>query len=227
MKDSEKIKLPNRDSEVRNTGAGDQGEKKTAGGNKTRKKTAAPEPEKRDNETILTHDFYQRSVSVGIIREYPDVILPTYAHNGDACMDLRAYAVESYVNENGVSMPVKGKDFEYITLHKGCVVKFDTGIRLDIPKGWSVDMMVRSGLSCNHGVILMNGKAEIDCTYRGKLIVALGLLGGKPYTFAKNERIAQFKVVPNIFIELEEITTFEEDSKNQRGESGLGSSGKK
>lgn len=57
MKDSEKIKLPNADSEVRNTGAGDQGEKKTAGGNKTRKKTAAPGPEKRDNEIMLTMTF--------------------------------------------------------------------------------------------------------------------------------------------------------------------------
>lgn len=227
MKDSEKTKLSSEDSEVRNPGAVDKGEKKTAGGNKTRKEKSAPEPEKHDNDIALTHDFYQRSVRVGIFRESPDVILPTYAHNGDACMDLRAYAVESYVNENGVSMPVKGKDFEYITLHKGCVVKFDTGIRLDIPKGWSVDMMVRSGLSCNHGIILMNGKAEIDCPYRGKLIVALGLLGGKPYTFVKNERIAQFKAVPNIYMELEEIANFEEDSKNQRGESGLGSSGKK
>lgn len=227
MKDSEKIKLPNPDSEVRNTGAGEKGDKKPVTGNKTRMENAAPGPEKRSEDIALTHDFYQRSVRVGIIREYPDVILPAYAHNGGACMDLRAYAVESYVNENGISLPVKGKDFEYITLHRGCVVKFDTGIRLDIPKGWSVDMMVRSGLSCNHGIILMNGKAEIDCTYRGKLIVALGLIGGKPYTFVKNERIAQFKAVPNIYMELEEIANFEEDSKNQRGESGLGSSGKK
>lgn len=169
--------------------------------------------------------YYLGSVNVRVKKLFPDVILPGYAHTGDSCMDLRAYRVVSITNEFGMEREIK--DFEYITLYKGYSIKFGTGIALDLPDGWSADVMVRSGISCNNGIILMNGKAEIDTTYNGELFITLGKLNGKPFKINKNDRIAQFKVVPQFKMEIEEEEVFEEDSANERGADGLGSSGLK
>ena len=179
-----------------------------------RKKSEASDPVQEKQENIV-HDYYKSEVSVDVIKLYPDVIDPAYAHRGDACMDLRANNIYSVVDEMGneVNFP---KDFESITIKQGWIVKFGTGLRINLPKGYSSDIL-----------ILMNGKGEIDCPYTGELIIPIGKLNKKLTTINKNERIAQFKPMPQIFMNLNYVDKFAYDESNERGENGLGSSGLK
>ena len=190
-----------------------------------RKKSEASDPVQEKQENIV-HDYYKSEVSIDVIKLYPDVIDPAYAHRGDACMDLRANNIYSVVDEMGneVNFP---KDFESITIKQGWIVKFGTGLRINLPKGYSSDILIRSGLSSKEGLILMNGKGEIDCPYTGELIIPIGKLNKKLTTINKNERIAQFKPMPQIFMNLNYVDKFVYDESNERGENGLGSSGLK
>ena len=187
-----------------------------------KKKAEAPDT----SQDKIVHDYYKSEVSIDVIKLYPDVIDPAYAHRGDACMDLRANNIYSVVDEMGneVNFP---KDFESITIKQGWIVKFGTGLRINLPKGYSSDILIRSGLSSKEGLILMNGKGEIDCQYTGELIIPIGKLNKKLTTINKNERIAQFKPMPQIFMNLNYVDKFAYDESNERGENGLGSSGLK
>lgn len=188
-----------------------------------RKKAEASDPVQENQEKIV-HDYYKSEVSIDVIKLYPDVIDPVYAHKGDACMDLRANNIYSVVDEMGneVNFP---KDFKSITIKQGWIVMFGTGLRINLPKGYSSDILIRSGLSSKEGLILMNGKGEIDCPYTGELIISIGKLNKKLTTINKNERIAQFKPMPQIFMNLNYVDKFAYDESNERGENGLGSSG--
>lgn len=190
-----------------------------------RKKAEASDPVQEKQENIV-HDYYKSEVSIDVIKLYPDVQDPKYAHKGDACMDLRANNIYSVVDEMGneVDFP---KEFESITIKQGWIVKFGTGLRINLPKGYSSDILIRSGLSSKEGLILMNGKGEIDCPYTGELIIPIGKLNKKLTTINKNERIAQFKPMPQIFMNLNYVDKFAYDESNERGENGLGSSGLK
>lgn len=169
--------------------------------------------------------YYLDEISVKVVKMRDDAILPAYAHEGDACMDLRANNIISVMDANGNVRPVD--DFSSIMLMKGWVVKFGTGISLDLPDGWSADILIRSGISSNEGLVLMNGKGEVDTTYNGELIVAIGKINGKPTVIQKNERIAQFKPMRQTKMNLEVVEAFEHDEDNERGADGLGSSGLK
>lgn len=187
-----------------------------------RKKAEASDPVQEK----IVHDYYKSEVSMDVIKLYPDVQDPKYAHKGDACMDLRANNICSVVDEMGNEVDFQ-KEFESITIKQGWIVKFGTGLRINLPKGYSADILIRSGLSSKEGLVLMNGKAEIDCTYTGELVIPIGKLNKKLTTINKNERIAQFKPMPQIFMNLNYVDKFEYDENNERGENGLGSSGLK
>ena len=190
-----------------------------------RKKAEASDPVQEKQENIV-HDYYKSEVSIDVIKLYPDVQDPKYAHKGDACMDLRANNIYSVIDEMGnkVDFP---KDFESITIKQGWIVKFGTGLRISLPKGYSSDILIRSGFSSDEGLVLMNGKGEVDCPYNGELIISIGKLNKKLTTINKNERIAQFKPMPQIFMNLNYVDKFAYDESNERGENGLGSSGLK
>jgi len=128
---------------------------------------------------------------------------PQYATAGSAAQDIRA--AESVVLEPGRSHPIK------------------TNLRVEFPESHVMLVFVRSGLSTKHSVMLTNGVAVIDSDYRGEIVVPLINFGESPYVIQKDERIAQFMLVP---IPRIETTVVKDLSPSVRGERGLGSTGK-
>ncbi len=131
----------------------------------------------------------------------PNAVLPTKAHNDDACEDLSC-----------------SEDCE---VKQGELVKVPTGLVFEIPDGYMVEIRPRSGLS-SRGVIIPNAPATIDSNYRGEIMVAMyGEFGGA--VFKAGDRIAQIRLV-----RLESTTYCEtnEVSETSRGSGGFGSTGK-
>ena len=143
-----------------------------------------------------------------IAKLHADAKVPVYANEGDACFDFFALIED----ENG------------LVIQPGEAVAIRTGLAVEIPKGWRLDIFGRSGLWFKNMVRLGNGVGKIDEGFRSEVMVSLHNMGSKPYTVKPFERIAQG--------ELNEVTkaTFEvreyaKLSETERGTGGLGSSG--
>ena len=141
---------------------------------------------------------------IRIKRIHQDAHLPEYAHGPteDAGMDIRCIA--GVLLEPGVPQAVP------------------TGLALEIPSGYEVQVRPRSGLALKHAITLPNSPATIDPGYRGELKVILLNLGKAAYQIHAGDRIAQMVVARYEPVEWEEG----ELTDSVRGIGGFGSSGR-
>ncbi len=99
-----------------------------------------------------------------------------------------------------------------------------TGIGLEIPEGYEIQVRARSGLAMKKGLSLVNGIGTIDADYRGEISVIVINLGNETITIEPDERIAQIVCIKTEqleFIEASELTN------SARGTQGFGSTGTK
>ena len=101
----------------------------------------------------------------------PQVALPAYASAGAAGADIRANLPERDRAAGLVLAPMERR-----------VVP--TGLRIEIPEGFEVQIRPRSGLALRHGISLPNTPGTIDSDYRGPLGVLLVNLGAEPVVIA-------------------------------------------
>ena len=97
-----------------------------------------------------------------------------------------------------------------------------TGIALEIPAGYEVQVRPRSGLS-RKGIDVAFG--TVDADYRGELLVNMAARapGAEPPTIHHGDRIAQIVVAPVVVAVLEEVADL---SPTRRGDGGFGSTGR-
>lgn len=98
-----------------------------------------------------------------------------------------------------------------------------TGVYLDIPVGFEVQVRARSGLSLKYGVTVLNGVGTIDSDYQGECNVILVNHGDKPWSCKTGERIAQFVLAPVYQMGCFAIEEF--SKKTVRGDGGFGHTG--
>ena len=116
------------------------------------------------------------SLPVPVVRLDPDLPLPTYAHPGDAGLDLHA-RVDARIPAGGGRVLVP------------------TGIAVAIPSGHAGFVLPRSGLALKHGVGVVNAPGLIDAAYRGELkVVLLNTDPDHDYEVHRGDRIAQLVV---------------------------------
>jgi dUTP diphosphatase len=134
----------------------------------------------------------------------PETDLPSYAHPGDAGLDLSS-AVDVKVGPGERAM-------------------VPTGVAVAIPDGHAGLVLPRSGLASREGLTLANSPGLIDAGYRGEVTCAVVNLDREvPVTISKGQRIAQLVVVPIAAVRPEWT---EELPRSHRGEGGFGSSGR-
>ena len=114
------------------------------------------------------------------------------------------------------------RSIETVILDPGVPKALATGLALEIPTGYEVQIRPRSGLALKHAITLPNSPATIDPGYRGELKVILLNLGKAEYEVHAGDRIAQIVVARYEAIQWEEG----ELSDSTRGHRGFGSSGR-
>ena len=130
-----------------------------------------------------------RMLAVSIVRLDPHLALPTYAHHGDAGLDLCA-------REDG-DLPAAGGR-----------LLMPTGIAIAIPHGHAGFVLPRSGLALKHGISVVNAPGLIDSAYRGEIkVVLLNTDPTEAYHVHRGDRIAQL-----VLQRVEEVTWNEVDS---------------
>ena len=132
--------------------------------------------------------------------------LPAYATALSAGLDVRAN------NETPIELKPLGRAI------------VPTGLFLEIPAGYEVQVRPRSGLAAKRGITVLNAPGTIDADYRGEVCVILVNLGAEPFVIERGERIAQLVLARHEVIEWEESESLAE---SERGSGGFGSTGVK
>ncbi len=135
--------------------------------------------------------------------------LPSYETPGAAGADLRANLAPADRDRGLTLAPMERR-------------LIPTGLRMEIPAGYEVQVRPRSGLSLKHGITLPNTPGTIDSDYRGPLGVPIVNLGAAPYTIQHGDRIAQMVVAPVVqagFAVVDDL------GQTVRGTGGFGSTG--
>ena len=130
---------------------------------------------------------------------------PSYATPLSAGMDLRASMEQS------------------ITLAPLERALVPTGLFVELPEGYEMQIRPRSGLAAKHGVTVLNSPGTIDADYRGEIKVILVNLSNNPFEIVPGERIAQAVVAQHAHIEWEQV---EQLGATERGAGGFGSTGR-
>lgn len=140
----------------------------------------------------------------------PDAKVPFYATDGAAGFDLVAV--------------------EDVEIHAGCKAIVKTGLAIELPHGFELQIRPRSGLSAKTHLMVSNSPGTVDEDYRGEIMVLLtnvqqplGSFVHSPTKISKGDRIAQGVVAPvyrATFLEVNEL------SSTERGTGGFGSTGK-
>lgn len=97
-----------------------------------------------------------------------------------------------------------------------------TGIKVEVPVGYEIQIRPRSGLAAKQGITVLNSPGTIDADYRGEIFVILTKLTTGKFKVRRGERIAQMVLVPVVYPNLVYV---DELSDTSRGEGGFGHSG--
>ncbi len=141
-------------------------------------------------------------MTVRFKRINPDAVLPAYAHEGDAGMDVRSV--------------------DDLEIAPGARALVRTGLVIMLPIGYEAQVRPRSGLALKHGVTVLNTPGTIDAGYRGEVGVILANFGDAPFAVVKGDRIAQIVIAPVTTAGIAEAETVDE---TERGGGGFGSTG--
>ncbi len=114
-------------------------------------------------------------VEVKIINQSPNP-LPAYATAGSSGMDVRAH----------LDVPVVLKPFERSLL--------PTGLFIELPENYEVQIRPRSGLAIKQGITCLNSPGTIDADYRGEIKIILINLSGEDQVINPGDRIAQLVI---------------------------------
>ena len=156
-------------------------------------------------------------MKIQIKKLHENAVIPTYAHEGDACFDLTAATVDGY-------------GFTGSVIDHNQPVFCGTGLAVDVPEGHVMLVFSRSGHGFKKNIRLSNGTGIIDSTYRGEVMVKLAsdapMLddGGEylpQYRIKPGDRIAQAMIIPVQSCTFEVV---EQLSLSERGSNGFGSS---
>ncbi|MBI2128739.1 dUTP diphosphatase [Candidatus Woesearchaeota archaeon] len=124
-----------------------------------------------------------------------DAKLPSYAHEGDAGLDL--YSDEDFI----------------LKVCERAAIK--TGVQIAIPNGYVGLVWDKSGIALNHGIKTKGG--VIDSSYRGEVKVVMVNLGKEDFMIKKGMKIAQMLVQKVEKAELEEAEALDETARNEKG----------
>lgn len=127
--------------------------------------------------------------------------MPVRAHLTDAGLDLRT--------------PID------VIVPKGGSVSIDTGVHVELPKGYYGKLESKSGLNVKHSVVSLGG--TIDEPYRGSIVAKLYNFGNEDYQFNAGDKVVQMVIQPYIAPDLQIVDSLDE---TDRGSDGFGSSGR-
>lgn len=138
-------------------------------------------------------------MKVKVKKLHEDAVIPSYAKDGDAGMDLTAVDV----------------------IADGATITYKTGLAIEIPR-WHVGLLFPRSSVYKTGQILTNCVGVIDSGYRGEIMMKYTLSSFQS-EYDIGDRVGQLIIIPFPVIVFEEV---EELTETDRGDGGYGSTGR-
>ncbi|WP_110953054.1 dUTP diphosphatase [Anaerosinus massiliensis] len=129
-------------------------------------------------------------------------ILPSYAHQSDAGLDL--FSIDD------------------LLINPGEIKLINTGIQIELPKNTEAQIRPRSGLALKYGITVLNTPGTIDEGYRGEIGVILINHGKEAFKVERGMKIAQMVINEVIHVKILEKSDLTE---TERETGGFGSTG--
>ncbi len=132
-------------------------------------------------------------------------IVPSYKTSGSSGMDIRANLTEPIIlgpNQRKV---------------------VSTGLFLELPDNYEIQVRPRSGLALKNGISVLNSPGTIDSDYRGEISVILINCSNEDFVIKDGDRIAQIVLSKFEIIEWSEVNSIK---PTDRGSGGFGSTGR-
>ena len=120
-------------------------------------------------------------------------------------MDVRAYLPEGPV-----------------TLAPGDRALIGTGLYVQLPEGYEMQIRPRSGLAWKHGITIVNTPGTVDSDYRGEIKVILMNAGREPFVVADGERVCQMVIQQYTRVKWESVERLD---RTERENGGFGHTG--
>lgn len=136
---------------------------------------------------------------------HPDAIMPSYAYPTDSGFDL--FSTEKIVIE-GFSRAL-----------------VPTGIQIEFPENFEIQVRPKSGLAINQGITVLNTPGTVDFGYTGEIKVILFNTNYFPITINKGMKIAQAVLCPVVHGKYVSLQKVESLNEKDRGSKGFGSTG--
>lgn len=133
-----------------------------------------------------------------------------------------AFDLPQYETAQAAGLDIRANITESITLKPLERAMVPTGLYVELPDGYEIQVRPRSGLAAKKGLTVLNSPGTIDPDYRGEIRVILVNLSPDDFVLEPGERIAQMVVAKFERVELDAV---EELSQSDRGAGGFGSTG--
>lgn len=140
-------------------------------------------------------------MKVNVKKLCEDAVIPSYAQEGDAGLDLTAVSIrrDDYGN-----------------------LEYGIGLAIEIPEGFEGQIRPRSSIR-KTGLAISNTPGTVDSGYRGELMVNFRIIDDAGSIYEVGDRVAQLVIKPVPHVELVEVETL---SETKRGAGAYGSTGK-
>ncbi len=132
------------------------------------------------------------------------------------------HPLPEYQTAHAAGLDVRASLVEPVMLRPLQRALIPTGLYLEIPVGYEMQVRPRSGLAYKHGIGLVNSPGTIDADYRGELKVLLINLSEDEFVVENGERIAQLVVARHEVVAWQPVEVL---SATDRGAGGYGSTG--
>lgn len=159
----------------------------------------------KDIENEMTN--YTPKVELKFKKSNDNSVSPKYAYQTDSGFDLHSVE-DTWILENDRKL-------------------IPTGIHLDIPDGYEVQIRSKSGLALNQGLFVLNSPGTIDSGFSGEIQVILFNTTKNRIKIEKGQKIAQAVLCPVVSGKWVDLIEENEINKKDRNENGFGSTGLK
>ncbi len=185
-------------------------------------------------ESHSTHGTYDSHDSHGGF-QHPHPTAPTAkttantntTHTADEQVTIRVHRAPNAKLPTYGSTEAAGADISALNggvINPGQRVLIATGLRMEIPQGYEIQIRPRSGLALKKGITMLNTPGTIDSDYRGEIGLIAINHSQEVFRYEKGDRLAQAIVAPVLRATFAD-STVQPLTASERGSGGFGSTG--
>lgn len=150
---------------------------------------------------------YVPKIEMGIVKSNEDAVFPSYNYESDSGFDLHS--------------------IEECWVHAFDRKLINTGLILDIPEGYEIQVRSKSGLALKQGLMVLNSPGTVDQGYLGEIQVILFNTTNQKVKIEKGQKIAQAVLCPVVSGKWVEFVEKNKLEGKDRNNNGFGSTGLK